>query len=209
MGTGTIYCLENLVNGKMYIGQTVDFDKRMRSYSYGGHGVIGESIEKYGWESFKAFPLHEDVPLHDIDALERYCIWIFQTIVPEGYNVRYGGGGGFISESARQKMSKSHQIRLSEGTHFLQTDNPSPKRIADGTHHFLTDNPMYNPEVKEKFLKSITSDEYRKNHSERMKKDAEEGNHPMQNPEIAARVGATRKRKEREDAVEAGQIFFC
>ena len=32
---GTIYCLENTITGKMYVGKTTEFDTRMYNYASG------------------------------------------------------------------------------------------------------------------------------------------------------------------------------
>ena len=53
--TGVIYCLTNTINGKQYIGQTVDFSNRMHKHLNGQSGcpVLSNAIEKYGTAAFR------------------------------------------------------------------------------------------------------------------------------------------------------------
>ena len=106
MSTGTIYCLENLVTGKMYIGQTIDYNRRIYDYSRGyGHGFIGSSIAKHGWENFAVMQV-ETIPVEDLDTAEQFWIEFLNCRAPNGYNLEAGGRHGSISEITRQLLSE-------------------------------------------------------------------------------------------------------
>lgn len=141
METGTIYCLENLITGKMYIGKTIDFDWRMYEYASGNShsGWITNSIAKHGWENF-AVKQVETIPVEELDEAERFWIAFLNCQAPNGYNLTDGGQGGRQVESVRKQMSQRaseiNRQRVAEGTHHFVTNNPSTQRIQAGTHHW-------------------------------------------------------------------------
>lgn len=120
---GIIYKIENLVNGKVYIGQTTrNFHKR-----YGGDGIEGvykyhknykskgkcynehllKSIEKYGFKNFKVSERF-DVAFSkkELDIKERTYIDLFKsTNGLHGYNNKEGGSHGKHTEATKRKIS--------------------------------------------------------------------------------------------------------
>jgi len=92
---GCVYRLTNTVNNKVYIGQTVEFKKRMYNHkceSYSPDTPISQAIQKYGWENFTKEILIDDVPEEDLKNLEDSYIEVEETLVPNGYNVLNGSG---------------------------------------------------------------------------------------------------------------------
>ncbi len=109
-----IYLRTNLVNGKQYVGQTINFEKRENAWLYKKR-YAGEAInnarKKYGTENFKAEILRECETQDELNKWEMYYIDKLNTVSPNGYNLTDGGGGRVhskISEETRQKMSVSH-----------------------------------------------------------------------------------------------------
>ena len=49
-----IYCIENLFNGKKYIGQGTNVEKRMWQY-HRECDIVYAAIKKYGKENFKRY----------------------------------------------------------------------------------------------------------------------------------------------------------
>lgn len=96
---GTIYLITNRINGKQYIGQTVQpLAARRRQYRYcakGGKTAINRAFRKYGEQNFTFRELSR-VALFDgmdlINKLEADAIVIWNTLVPGGYNLDSGGG---------------------------------------------------------------------------------------------------------------------
>ena len=85
-----IYCIENMINGKKYIGRGFDVEKRMKRPHKECH-YIYNSIKKYGKEKFKKYIIlycEKD----ELNYYEIECIRIFHSYVSEnGYNISFGG----------------------------------------------------------------------------------------------------------------------
>lgn len=89
---GIVYCLENTINNKRYIGVTTRtlqkrFDEHCKADSY-----IGKSIRKYGTESFRKYVLDQAESHEDLCNLESYYIEKYDTY-HKGYNLTLGGDG--------------------------------------------------------------------------------------------------------------------
>jgi group I intron endonuclease len=110
MDHGFIYKITNLVNGKIYIGQTVQtIERRWLS----GHcaaskkpTLLQRAIKKYGKDSFSV-EIVEIQPLSLLDVREIYWIAHYNSSdTGIGYNLTSGGNSNKkISESSRQKMA--------------------------------------------------------------------------------------------------------
>lgn len=103
---GVIYKIINNINQKLYIGQTTNFEDRIRQHkkARSEYSLIHKAIRKYGWNNFSIVKLHESVPIKDLEWLEKYCISIYNTIIPNGYNLKYGGNNGLHNEETKQKI---------------------------------------------------------------------------------------------------------
>ena len=107
--TGIIYKITNTVTKREYIGQTTDFKDRMRQHKKANskYQYLHSSIREHGWDKFEVIKLHENVDLKDLEWLEKHCILIWNTLAPNGYNLKYGGSNGLQSEETKRKISKS------------------------------------------------------------------------------------------------------
>lgn len=108
-----IYKITNLVNGKVYIGQTYHtlkgrWVKHLSAATHGGDSCVHKALRKYGVENFS---MEEVVSCENRDTanfLEILFIHVFDSLVPKGYNLTEGGYGGLPSLETRVKMSLSH-----------------------------------------------------------------------------------------------------
>lgn len=74
-----IYKITNLINGKCYIGQSVDIERRWREEKYAAHSERDEeydspkcrAIRKYGIENF-SFDIIEECDINQLNQREGY-----------------------------------------------------------------------------------------------------------------------------------------
>lgn len=102
---GLIYISTNLVNGKIYIGQTTTFN----DYYIGSGLHFSRAVKKYGRKNFVSHHLQYSKDKEELDRLEVEYIASFNSTDPAiGYNLALGGNGtGKHSESTRKKMSQA------------------------------------------------------------------------------------------------------
>lgn len=105
-----IYVIENLINGKMYVGQTADPISRERAhFSFSSKcPAVSKAVQKYGRENFE-FSLLEKCYSQDVlNTRETFWIRELSTLAPFGYNLKEGGEcGGSPSNEVREKIRKS------------------------------------------------------------------------------------------------------
>lgn len=93
-----IYKIENLINHKIYIGQSIEIEKRWQKHlNAKDNFVIHKALQKYGKENF-SFQIIEECDLLDLDNKEQYWINYYNSLIPNGYNMIPGGsnGAGFV-----------------------------------------------------------------------------------------------------------------
>lgn len=96
-----IYKIENKLNGKVYIGQSINIEQRWKAHVkaiYGcGHEYdypIYRSIRLYGLENFE-FSIIEKCLKRELNDKEKYYIQEYNSLVPNGYNQAIGGNNHF------------------------------------------------------------------------------------------------------------------
>lgn len=94
MLTKSIYKIENLMNGKVYIGQSIHPQRRLVEHLYHAkHHLdalpIHEAMSKYGKDAFYFSILEENV--ENYNEREAYWIQHYNSIAPNGYNILPGG----------------------------------------------------------------------------------------------------------------------
>lgn len=100
MKTYVIYKVTNLINGKMYIGKTYNFEKRKREHLYDiDNGLpFHRALKKYGLDNFKWEIIDKSDSDEEIKEKEIYWIKKLNTCIhsenSQGYNITIGGEGG-------------------------------------------------------------------------------------------------------------------
>lgn len=108
-----IYKIRNKHNGKLYFGQTIDFDRRMREYrfrKYEGSSKyhIIDVLNQEGIDNF-TFEIVEHCELSELDEREAYYIKKHNTTNPLcGYNSQNGNLKRSCCLRTKRKMSESH-----------------------------------------------------------------------------------------------------
>lgn len=107
-----IYGLRNKVNGKWYIGQTINpIRDRWEDYRHlrcKYQRKLLRALKKYGYEQFETVVLENCPPDRNVlNAREIYWIDYYKS-VKSGYNIRCGGRAGSLSEETKRKMSQAH-----------------------------------------------------------------------------------------------------
>jgi group I intron endonuclease len=111
---GIIYGIENIITGKIYVGQT-------KSSFYDRYGAgrwwdycskrLKASIRKYGISAFRIIILKHGLSKIELNFWESYYIELYEsTNNLFGYNLLFGGDSRLQSEQARQ-INKNAQIK--------------------------------------------------------------------------------------------------
>lgn len=95
-----IYKITNSVNGKIYIGQSIDIEERWYQHKYkafdekekGYNSAIHAAMRKYGIENF-SIEIIEKCESILLDERERFWIKELNCLSPNGYNILEGGQG--------------------------------------------------------------------------------------------------------------------
>lgn len=117
-----IYKIENLVNHKVYIGQSLNIEKRYKEHLRSGQPEkyslkserdkkcpIHLAMQKYGVENFELTVLQE-CKKEEMDDLERYYIKKYKSLDGNfGYNISPGGQnhiGGVGEKHSQAKLTQ-------------------------------------------------------------------------------------------------------
>jgi group I intron endonuclease len=143
-----IYKLTCKVNGKVYIGQSVDILNRWRCHKNDSirdknDALIAKAICKYGWSNFnkEAIITFFDEDKENLNHYEAFYIKKFHSFVGDahcnGYNMTTGGESCHLSQYAKNKISKGNRgkVRTSETIEKLRkaklgTKQPLSQRQA-------------------------------------------------------------------------------
>jgi len=127
---GIIYKITNKINGKIYIGQTInEFEKRWSVHvsSKKGCPYLQNAIQKYGKENFDKVIVARCDSLEEMNHRETYYIKLFNTLAPNGYNLNTGGDSRIPSEETRKKMSEA-QKRIGKGRNLGKRASEETKK---------------------------------------------------------------------------------
>ena len=108
---GIIYQIENKINNKKYIGQTIrTLVARIEDYKKGlGNDYINNAFNKYGWDNLEFTIIDTASTINELNNKEIYYINKYKTNDRHnGYNIEFGGNNKIPSTETIEKMSRSH-----------------------------------------------------------------------------------------------------
>lgn len=83
-----IYKIQNLINNKVYIGQSIHIETRWNEHCRSSSkSLISQAIQKYGKNNFTFEILEEVEDITLLNSLEAKYIRQFSSLVPKGYNI--------------------------------------------------------------------------------------------------------------------------
>lgn len=112
-----IYLITNKVNGKKYVGQSIDIEERWKSHiweSKKSEYIIHRAMRKYGIDNFD-FSILEECSVDKLNEREIYWISELDTY-NNGYNMTIGGEGHllYLDPKEREQKKKEAAIRRSK-----------------------------------------------------------------------------------------------
>lgn len=131
-------------NGKVYIGRTKDFERRMIEHKHCAYtkkstNTLYKAIRKYGWDNMTKEIICE-VPSNTAQKIEEELI-IANDSVKRGYNDTYAGGGGSQWETRKdtdeymeflEKMKKINSSNRMHGKKHSKSAIQKQKEKAKG-----------------------------------------------------------------------------
>ena len=171
MKVSGIYKIENLIDGKIYIGQTVNYRRRRKSHlsslkrnnHHNEH--LQRAFNKYGEESF-GVELLEECSADNLDEVEiKYIRDLEACDNSKGYNLMFGGQTyRKFTKETRMKMSKSrkgikfsdeHRKNIGLGRKGIRNSEESIKKMRETKVRLML-------HIGEKNINAIVSDELAK-----------------------------------------------
>lgn len=175
-----VYKITNLLNGKIYVGQTIfSLRKRMWNHRSCKNTLIASKLKEYGEENFKIEVIDEAKNINCLNKKEIFWIKYFDCVVPKGYNITLGGKGtlgNVLSKETKEKISKKAKGRIGHN---------KGKKLSEETRNKISlsrigkyggeNNPNYGKIHSEETRKKISIAKTGKKLSEQSRKNISEG----------------------------------
>lgn len=122
-----VYLLTNLVNGKMYVGQTIrTLERRLKEHAE-ADSLIGKAIREFGIENFSGEVLETCQTKNQLNEREIFWIAKLNCKVPNGYNVKDGG-----SFQTNRKKKSGEKLNLGKTLRDLRKNlHLSQEQVAE------------------------------------------------------------------------------
>lgn len=177
--SGIIYKSTNIINGKCYIGQTIqDFNERKGEHFrnavyYDSQTYFHRAIRKYGIENFKWEIIFECDDSLVLNVMETFKIMVNHSHVREGngYNLTWGGEDNPMNyPEIKHKMSKKIKEIWSIPENYKRfCDCMKGKKVSPFTNEHKeklsimkmgTKNPNFNKQMKRSSLEKRSKNTY-------------------------------------------------
>lgn len=137
-----IYLITNLVNGKIYIGQTNDPNRRWSQHKSSARRsvdtlLVTRAMIKYGAQQFTFEIISTCKTQEDVNIVEDVIIEQYGSRNPKiGYNIARGGGASFSTPEIRNKISialKKHYANNASIRKGIPLTEEWKKRISEAS----------------------------------------------------------------------------
>lgn len=181
-----IYCIQNTINQKKYIGLSTNIERRLKDHLISLRNKntkrenehLIKSFHKYGEDAFQAriiIVCNQNI----LAPMEQYLIKIFKTYNPKfGYNKTLGGERNQPTIETRKKISQNHADVKGKNNPFYGRKHSAESRKKMKQNH-ANMNGKNNPNYRRKF-----SEEHKRKISESKKGKHIGENHPNYNHNI-------------------------
>jgi len=154
---GLVYIATNKINGKCYIGQTIQMlEKRKiahRSSAFlGSKFIFHKAIRKHGWNNFKWKIIRKCNDKHQLDEVELQYIKEYNTLKPNGYNMTLNTCGNLGYDFSGENNPRFGDHRKYEEIHGVEKSKKLKKEISErmknasnNIWNWKKKNPLYNP----------------------------------------------------------------
>lgn len=128
-----VYLITNLKNGTQYVGVTIQ-DLRQRWSQHCNTiqpNKLYPAIQEYGVENFKMEVIFQATDIDTMIGIEDYFIKYYNTLSPNGYNLRDGGVYGKFTEEVKTDMSAKLKIRWETKPELFKNSLIALKKYTD------------------------------------------------------------------------------
>lgn len=139
-----IYLITNLINGKVYVGQSVDIHRRYTEHLRSGqpdkyamknerdiNTPIHKAMQKYGVDNF-ALTILEECLKEELNDKEKYWIKYYQSNEKDkGYNLTDGGQESVGCKGENHSQAKLTQKEVDEIKNLLKTTKMTMTEIMN------------------------------------------------------------------------------
>lgn len=197
-----IYMIQNKVNGKIYVGQSVDIEERWRHHkgelrnNSHSNKHLQKAWNKDGEDNFK-FTIVCECDESQLNTVEEYYIFELMTYEDEiGYNLNYGGGSGRPTEATKKKMAAAQKGAKAHlyGTHLPEETKKKISEALKGENNYLYGKHL--PEETKKKISEAKKGIKGKPCSEETKRKIGEANKgKVRSEEVRKKMGEARRGK--------------
>ena len=132
-----IYEAKNIINGKRYIGQTIQElsvrrQQHLDSVKYNNSGcrLFKRALNKYGENNFIWKVIDTAISREELNLKESFWIEFFRTTdVDFGYNLKGGGYNPFLTDQVKQAIGDAQRGALNHSYGKFGADNSSSKAV--------------------------------------------------------------------------------